>query len=213
MQPDFWIKRWEKNEIGFHRNEINPFLKKFGEKLLDPGKNVVVPLCGKSLDLLWIARKSARVTGIELSSIAIECFFLENELDFKKEKYFYSSDNITILEQDLFAIDPEELKHTNLVFDRASLIALPPELRKKYAEFIIGLNPEKILLITLDYNQNEMNGPPFSVSDEEVNTLYGQSYNIKLLESVNNLEREPRFREKGMTSLFEKCFLLQNKEL
>lgn len=215
MEQSFWLQRWEKNEIGFHRSEINSFLGKYGEHHFNQNSKVLVPLCGKSLDLLWLAKRANLVTGVEVSSKAIESFFVENGLDFRKDTFFYSHKNIVLLEKNLFDITVQEAGNPNIIYDRASIVALPTDMRKLYAEKMISLNPDKIFLITLEYIQGEpskesgMGGPPFSVTEEEINHLYSKNYNIEKLETFNTLDQEPRFRERGMTSLYEKCYLLE----
>ncbi len=140
-----------------------------------------VPLCGKSLDLLWLAGQGHPVLGVEISPVGVESFFQENGLKpqvtdappFRR----YQVDELTVLCGDFFALTPGHLQGVTAVFDRASLIALPPELRPRYAEHLQGLlRPEtRILLVTLDYDQAEMAGPPFSVGEDEVRKTPGRT--------------------------------------
>ena len=94
------------------------------------------------------------------------------------------------------------------VFDRASLIALPPSMRSAYAAHMQNIlaSGAKTLLVTFDYPQHEMQGPPFSVEEPEVRALYENTGEVRLLYSANILDKEPRFRDKGITQLQEKVF-------
>jgi thiopurine S-methyltransferase len=216
VKAEFWHERWEKGEIGFHQHEYNRHMQDFTGRLgLQPGSHFLVPLCGKSLDLLWLAEQGYTVTGIEISEQAIKNFFVENAIDCKIERQpggvWYRSQNIDLLCADFFTVDKAQIKPVDAVYDRASLIALPPEMRPAYAEHLARLleGGTCSLLVTLDYPQEEMRGPPFSVTGEEVHRLFGRYFGIEHLHSEDCLAREPRFRKKGLTRLDEDVFLLQ----
>lgn len=139
MDRDYWLERWKKNEIGFHRSEINPYLVTYFRELnLRPGDHIFVPLCGKSLDMLWLLQQGYKVTGVELSTIACQNFFTENNLTYKLHKVdnfqqYFHNDQLQILCGDFFDLEPEKLM-VNAIYDRAALIALPPSLRERYAK-------------------------------------------------------------------------------
>ena len=215
MEADFWHQRWEAGEIGFHQETINQHLLEYWQHLdVEPGATVFVPLCGKSLDMLWLAEQGYRVLGIELSRDAIKSFFSENHLDVEvveeKGLHLWKSGAISIYEGNLFSIGQEHLEGVSAVFDRASLIALPDWMRRDYVEHLKHLlRPSAgILLITLVYDQDEMQGPPFSVTVNEVEQLYRDWCEIEEVVSVNILNDEPSFRERGLTQLDEKVFAL-----
>ncbi len=218
MEIDFWKQRWQENQIGFHLDEVNPLLVKYHSALnLPRGSHVFVPMCGKSLDLLWLQRAGHYVTGIECSELAIQSFFTEHKLPVKHLPdpvlHSYRSDEIHLLQGDFFDLPSSMLADVAAVYDRAALIALPEAMRRRYVAKLIELLPQDaaMLLITLTYNQATMSGPPFSVSETEVRDLYGKCYEIRLLQQTNILPEQPRFAQRGLESLLETVYLLQPK--
>ncbi len=218
MNHNFWHERWSKNEIGFHLKDTNPFLIKHWDTLgSNSNDTVFVPLCGKSNDLIWLAERVNHVIGIELSQQAIECFFSENKLipDITKSDFFieYRYKNITLLCGDFFQLTQYDLVDCQFVYDRASLIALPPEMRKDYAVKLNQLlpNEKQRLLITIEYPPHEMNGPPHAVSPKEVQQLFAERFDITTLESKGILAESQRFKNKGVTQMDEHIFLLSKK--
>ena len=216
MNPEFWHERWEKGEIGFHQHDFNRHMQEFVDCLgVQSGAHVLVPLCGKSLDMLWLADHGYRVTGIEISELAAREFFAENslfhEIIDQAGVVLYRGENIDIWCADFFTVDKTDLPVVDAVYDRASLSALPPDMRLAYAGHLTSLISDGIrsLLVTLDYPQEEMRGPPFSVTPAEVEQLFGSKYDIKGLHSEDCLVNEPRFRKKGLTRLDEHVFILQ----
>ena len=216
MKADFWHERWEKGEIGFHQHDFNRHMQDFIKRLeIRPGAHILVPLCGKSLDMLWLAEQGYRVTGIELSPLAAEGFFVENGLSFVLEdrsgNKIYRGNHVEILCQDFFAVHRSALPRIEAVYDRASLIALPPDMRPAYAAHLTRLVDRGVrsLLVTLEYPQDQMSGPPFSVSAAEVATLFSAHWNIEPLHAEDCLANEPRFQKKGLTRLQERVFILQ----
>ncbi len=209
MEKDFWFERWELEQIGFHQNGVNPYLERHGHHL--EGR-VFVPLCGKSFDMSWLAANGAEVLGVELSPIAARAYFDENEIKATCRPFgkfeSHEAEGIRILCGDFFDLGRDDLKGVSAVYDRASMIALPPEMRERYVHHMMSILPEgaKILLITLDYPQAEMQGPPFAVSVDEVQRLYRDFTGIELLEQADVLE--PRFAERGVTRMQENAFLL-----
>ena len=217
MEPDFWHQRWRDNLIGFHLPGVNPQLETYWPKLpVEAGAPVFVPLCGKSLDMLWLAERHP-VTGVELSPIAVAACFTENGLQYKESQEgsftVCESERIRILCGDFFDLQPEQLTHIRAVYDRASLIALPPDMRSRYVSHLETLLPAdaEVLLITLDYPQAQMDGPPFAVSASEVQDLFGAGWTIEHLQEDNVLAREARFRERGLTHMTENVFYLQRR--
>jgi thiopurine S-methyltransferase len=215
MEKEFWLERWEREEIGFHQNETNPYLRQFWQELnLERGSGVFVPLCGKTLDMLWLREEGYSVLGVELSPVAVETFFRENgylpKHDTSKKFERCEADDICILCGDFFNLEREDLAQVKAVYDRASLVALPTEMRERYARHLVSILPAgtQVLLITFDYPQAEMSGPPFAVSAEEVESLYSPHAEVRLLAQVDALEATPRFQERGLSRLHENIFLL-----
>ncbi len=214
MEADFWHNRWENNLTGFHLNEVNPHLKANWPSLnLKPGARIFVPLCGKTLDLIWLADQSYQVVGVELSSLAVEAFFVENEIKAERSQVagleLWQSDKISLFCGDFFDLTPEILGKIDAVYDRASLIALPPAMREDYAVKLTELaQSAPKLLVTLEYDQSKMGGPPFSVSETEVKSLYQANYKVTQLSAQDVLDDNARFREKGIEYLNECIYKL-----
>lgn len=219
MELDFWHERWENGQIGFHQSEYNPYLlKHWPEMNIEPGSKVFVPLAGKSNDMFWLAGQGYKVMGVELSSIAVKAFFAENQLDYEISNQdtfdIYRSPNIDLYCGDFFQLSKNMLEGTQAVFDRASLIALPPSLRKQYVAKLHDILPTdaKILLISMEYPQQQMDGPPFSVHEEEVFELYQDGFNVSRLECFDVLAHNERFKERGLTGMHECIYRIKKKE-
>lgn len=215
MEKDFWLERWEREEIGFHEGEVNAYLPQFWKELkLEPESTVFVPLCGKSLDLKWLREQGHHVLGVELSKIAVQAFFDENGFaatHSSHDKFDRCEANeICILCGDFFELSRKDLESVSGVYDRASMIALPPDMRKRYVEHLVSILPAgvKILLIAVDYSQEEMAGPPFALAQAEVQMLYGKYASIKQLAQHDVLEKNPRFKSRGLTRMQEAVYLV-----
>ena len=218
MEPSFWHERWERAEIGFHQREINLHLQRFWSRLdLRPGQRVFAPLCGKSRDLLWLAGEGYPVTGVEISPVAVEAFFRENDLRPNRWREggfeIWEQDEIRVLLGDFFALEPHHLADVAGVYDRASLIALPPAMRERYARKLATLLPGEIqtLLVTLEYDQAVMAGPPFAVDETEVRTLFEPGHEVELLYTRDALSEESRWRERGLAWLLERAYRLTHR--
>jgi len=216
MKKDFWLERWDRGEIGFHQDEVNPYLIQYWQELhLAQDSLVFVPLCGKSRDMLWLRKQGHRVLGVELSSIAAQAFFKEDgyvpQHHSKGKFQSCEANGIRILCGDFFDLSKESLENVGAVYDRASLIALPPDMRESYARHLADILPPgtQILLVTVDYPQAEMQGPPFSVTSSEVELLYREFAEVRLLAQLDVLAKNPRFRERGLNRLQESIFLLK----
>lgn len=216
MKAEFWLERWQRKEIGFHQGEINAHLQEYwGGLRLPAGAEVFVPLCGKSRDMLWLRAQGHRVLGVELSPLAVEDFFLENELKPQVRSHgafdSWSCDGITLLCGDFFDLEPADLKGVAAVYDRASLVALPPEMRARYAGHLHHILPAvaPMLLVTMDYPQAEMEGPPFAVTEQEVRGFYAGRYAVERLFALDILPETPRFRAAGVTRLDEVVYALR----
>lgn len=190
MHPEFWQQRWADNQIGFHQDTPTPLLLKYWPALgIAPGARVFVPLAGKSLDMAWLASQGHRVLGVELAQPAVEQFFeqhgLQPEVSESTYGRHYAAGGIELICGDAFALDEAALRDCVAVFDRAALIALPPDLRARYASQLYARLPSgcRGLLVTLEYPQQERAGPPFAVREDEVRLLYGSDWEIDLLDS------------------------------
>jgi thiopurine S-methyltransferase len=215
MEKEFWMERWDKREIGFHQDGINPYLSRYWSELnLARDSEVFVPLCGKSRDMLWLREQGHRVVGVELSDIAVRAFFEENgyipRYDADERFKCCAADDVRLLCGDLFDLEKNDLAEVTAVYDRASLVALPVGMRERYARHLAGILPPatQMLLVTFDYPQDEMSGPPFAVTRDEVEKLYRDYAEINLLAQLDVLEQNPHFKARGLTALRENIFLL-----
>jgi thiopurine S-methyltransferase len=215
MEHGFWHQRWQQNQIGFHRDEIEPALQQEWSKLaILPGSRVFVPLCGKTNDMLWLLNQGYQVVGVELSPLAVAAFFTENNLQPTVHQQgaflLHQINGLQILCADFFALLPADLGKIDAVYDRGSLVALPPQMRIDYAaQMSVLLQPAtKTLLLTLEYQQQEMSGPPFSINSEEVAKLYQTWCEIELLANADVLEQEPHFKNRGLSRLQERVYKL-----
>jgi thiopurine S-methyltransferase len=214
MDPKFWLKRWADGEIGFHRASVHPMLVAHGAPLA--GRRVLVPLCGKSLDMAHLAALGSEVVGIELSEQAIAAFFSERGLAPQVIEEArctrWVAGPYTLLQGDYFSLTAADLGAScSGLYDRAALIALPPALRPAYATQTAQLLAPGAwgLLITLDYPQEAMDGPPFAVPEAEVRALYAGRADVEALVVEDALDAEPRFRERGLSRLSQCAYALR----
>jgi len=215
MQPQFWLDRWRTGQTAFHQSSVDRSLRRHWPSLeVGAGKRVFAPLCGKSLDLLWLRDQGLEVLGVELAATAVEAFFLENGLPARRRAAVpfdaYEAPAIRLLCGDFFALTPEFLGHVDAVYDRAALISWAPALRDGYVGHLAKLlrAGTRMLLITLEYPQSQMAGPPFAVPGEEVARLYAPQFDIREIARQDILPHEARLRAKGLTELFEVCYQL-----
>ncbi len=216
MRAEFWLELWRSGQLGFHQAAVNPWLAKHWPALsLVSDCPVFVPLCGKSLDLAWLRALGHRVIGVELSEIAVRSFFEEAETPFKMSNSAgdlprFSSGGIHIYCGDYLALSAPHLEAAPGVFDRGALVALPPEQRAVYADHVQRILPvgAQVLLVTLDYDQDRVPGPPFAVSQAQVRALYGDRCRIRKLDAARTKELPPRFREAGIEAADEDIYLV-----
>ena len=209
-----WESRWQEDRIGFHLKEVNPYLLRFSDQILHQNPDrVFVPLCGKTLDLCWLSKNTEKVIGVELVNKAVKDFFDENNIHYliQQEKTLqkFSSKSIDIYQGDFFELNSEDTAPFKAIYDRASIVAIEKLERKKYVDHLISFLEQtgRILLITIEYDQNQMEGPPYSVPAEEIQNLFAPFASLKLLETSDILD--DRFRNKGLTSLLEHAFLIE----
>jgi thiopurine S-methyltransferase len=215
LQPEFWHDRWRKGQIGFHQSAVDTRLQQYWPDLgLASESRVFVPLCGKSLDMLWLLERGYFVVGIDLSAMALESFCMENGIAAKRRTLadleVYETANLQLYCGDFFAFTAKLLGTIAAVYDRASLIAWTPEQRDAYVTHMTSLTTlrTQTLLITLEYPQAQMSGPPFSVSAADVERLYSRHHTILELGRYDILAKEARLRSRGVTELHEACYQL-----
>ncbi|MCB0195204.1 MAG: thiopurine S-methyltransferase [Anaerolineae bacterium] len=191
MEASFWHQRWEQGNIGFHEGQTNPLLANHYKKLnLEKGSCLFLPLCGKTRDIAWLLAGGYRVVGAELSELAIHELFSELGIEPKISKsgklVHYTATDIDIFVGDFFDLSVENLGLIDAIYDRAALVALPTNKRKQYTTHLINLsNAAPQLLITYEYDQHGMDGPPFSVTEAEIKHHYAPNYQVQIVERVN----------------------------
>lgn len=190
MDAVFWHTKWEQNQIGFHSPVPHPFLVSYFARLnLKPGAHVLVPLCGKTLDIHWLLAAGCRVTGIELSPVAVEALFqdlgLVPQIETVPNAICYTAGTLRVFVGDIFECTPQSIGRVDAVYDRAALIALPEAVRASYAQHLICLAQNAPQLLTcVEYDQSKRAGPPFAVLAHEVSALYGAAYRVAELEKT-----------------------------
>lgn len=181
MEAGFWHERWETGQIGFHEGRRNSLLEAHAERLPAPPARIFLPLCGKTADIAWFLARGHRVCGAELSEIAIRQLFEDlgvvPEIKPMGKLTRYAAQELDIFVGDIFEMTPETLGPVDAVYDRAALVALPDTMRARYAEHLMaitGTAPQ--ILITFTYDQAVMDGPPFSITQGEVQRHYAEAY-------------------------------------
>lgn len=195
MHAEFWHQRWANQQIGFHLDHVNPhLLHHFPCLHLAPGSRIVLPLCGKTLDIHWLLAQGYAVTGIELSEIAVQALFdalqLTPEISQHGALKHYQAarlqaGRLDLWQGDFFSLTADQLGKVDAVYDRAALVALPEPMRVDYAQHLMqitGKAPQ--LLISFDYDQSQHAGPPFCVNAAEIRAHYEGSYQLTLLADV-----------------------------
>jgi thiopurine S-methyltransferase len=218
MDPTFWHSRWQERRIGFHQDRPTPLMLRHWPALgVDRGARVFVPLCGKSLDMAWFAAQGLEVLGVELSEMAVREFFDEHGLSPRIEAspmgVHFSAGGIEIVCGDAFGLDPGLLATCAAVFDRAALIALPPNMRRRYASQLYARLPRgcRGLLVTLEYPPHEKAGPPFAVDEDEVRAGFGVDWNVRLLDRRDILDSQPSFIDEGVSRLHTAVYRLDRR--
>lgn len=220
MNPEFWHKCWERNSIGFHQPSVHQFLTEQVSNLLSregsanaEKPNIFIPLCGKSLDMLWWA-EHGNVVGSELSDIACQDFFSENqltpEITSEGEHQLYQFANLAIYQGDFFQLTPTQFPRFDYIYDRAALIALPPVLRQQYVNHLASFIAEgtELVLINLEYPAGELEGPPFTISAELVHQLFSD---FKVTEVTARDLQGDQFASRALpvSKLTERLFLIK----
>ncbi len=206
MEHAFWLARWQEGKIGFHEGTPNQFLTRHHAWLAD-SRRILVPLCGKTEDLAYLAGHGHEVVGIELVEDAVKQFFTEHgttpAVTSVDALNIYTAGPITIIAGDFFATTPGLVGPIDGVFDRAALVALPPELRDRYIAHLNILAPDmkRELLVSLDYPAGSAEGPPFSVDEAEVRARFASWV-------VEKVEEAPDVTGRAGGQMVERCYTI-----
>ena len=176
---DYWLQKWREQDIGFHHTQINGHLVEYFPTLqLPKGACVLVPLCGKSNDMLWLMQQGFHVVGIELSAAAVEAFFADNNISYQRKQQgdiaLYQAADITLYQGDMLRIPSHLIQPCEGYYDRAALVALPPAIREDYVAAVQQwlVPTAQGLLITYTYESDQDAAPPYSIPLETVMQLY-----------------------------------------
>ncbi len=212
MDSNYWIERWKDGATAFHENDVNPHLIKYWDRIRAfKNDNVFLPLCGKSVDIGWLLNKGLHVVGVELSEFAVTQLFLGLGIDptitMVGDLKRYSHNNLDIFVGNIFNLSATELGPIDVIYDRAAFVAMPDDMRGRYAGHVSKISQKAAqLLITYRYDQSLVDGPPFSINHEELFLHYEKKYNLLLLES----SKVPGgFR--GKYEAFEEIWLLESR--
>jgi thiopurine S-methyltransferase len=213
VQPDFWLNRWRAAQIGFHQAAVDRHLKAYWPLLKLPlDSPVFVPLCGKSLDLMWLRERGHLVTGVELSPVALESFVMEHGIPARRRVLadfdVFEAEGLKLYRGDFFKLTRAQLGNSTAVYDRAALISWTPEARQSYVKQLTSLTSPgtQTLLIAVEYPPEQMQGPPFPLTRDTIEELYSGHYSIEELARHEILELEPRLKARGLTELREVCY-------
>ncbi|WNW13836.1 thiopurine S-methyltransferase [Pseudomonas sp. DTU_2021_1001937_2_SI_NGA_ILE_001] len=216
MEPEFWHHRWAIEQIGFHQPLPSAHLQRYWPALgLLPASRVLVPLCGKSLDMTWLVEQGYQVVGVELSDKAVLGYFAERQVEpvVSRRGAFdvYEGGGCQLWCGDFFELTPELLGPLHALYDRAAMVALPPAMRERYVAVLDRLLASSCrgLLVALDYPQEQLEGPPFAVSAQEVGQLARWGWEVSLLESLDDLPNNAKARQAGATHFNEQVYRLQ----
>ena len=209
MEKQFWEEKWRAQELGFHLPFVHPILKRnLAAFNLPAGATVFLPLCGKTLDIGWLLDQGLRVVGVELSELAVSQLFeslgVRPDVSPWGDGRMWRHGALTVFQGDFFALTADDPGDVAMVYDRAALVALPAAMRERYASHLATVTARAPqLLITFEYDQNRMDGPPFSVTAEDVKRLYGSSHVLECLSRKDVIDDQPAFRERGLDSFEE----------
>jgi len=186
-ENSLWLQRWKDRELGFNQAKSNPFMVKHLASLnLDEGSKVLVPLCGKTIDISWLLVQGYEVVGVELSEQAIIELFdelgVEPTVSTVEGLIVYSAENIRVYVGDIFKVNASMLGKIDAIYDRAALVALTTGLRVAYAKQLRAMtNNAPQLLLCFEYDQSLANRSPYSVDEQEVKAHYEEHYTLELL--------------------------------
>ena len=218
MEPDYWIEGWQQGRKGFDQADPHRWLAEYWPALqVADDSTVFVPLCGKSVDMVWLAEQGHSIIGVEVSEIAVDEFFAMVELSPEIEEIgplaLYRAGPYELWRGDLFELPAAVFDRVDVVYDRANIVALPPDIRRRYAQVLTMQLRAEVpwFLVSFTYDQNEMDGPPHSVPLTEIDTLFGEEFEIDTLADESVIERAAAMQERGLTQMRETLSLLRRR--
>ena len=218
MEPDFWIEGWQQGRTGFDQDEPHRWLSEHWATLRTAtDATVFVPLAGKTVDMVWLAEQGHKIIGVELSQLAVDGFFdmvgLAPEVEEIGPLTVYRAGPYELWRGDLFELPATVFDRIDVVYDRASIVALPPDIRRRYAETLTTqLRPDAPwYLVSFTYDQAEMDGPPFSVPLDEVERLFAEEFELETLVDESVIERAVAMQERGLGAMRETLTVLRRR--
>lgn len=217
MTQELWREKWRSNDIAFHQERINPLLKAHLPRVkLNPGDRILVPLCGKSLDMGWLNQCHYRVMGVELSSVAIADYF--DELGVKPQRQMQGNftrwwhKHIQIWCGNIFDLNLLDVDRIKLIYDSAALTAFDADERQTYVDHFAKILPMRtqIMLMTTETADVQYTDSVARI-DSEVKNLYQADYRIELLHGQDSLKIDPEFPQLPARMLEEKIYLMHNR--
>ena len=201
MRREFWLEKWRQNQIGFHEDQPHPLLVEHFPDPPQPGATVLVPLCGKSVDMAWLVSRGWSVVGVEISEIAVRDYFTEQRVPVERVQHNplleYSGGAVRLVCADYFEIEPHMIGQVSAIYDRAALIAMDAEDRVRYVRHTALLAPTApLFLVGLEYCEGQVNPPPFCVDSGAVSTLYG-GLEVSLVAQRESMVKSVAAVEKG----------------
>ncbi|XP_077209166.1 thiopurine S-methyltransferase [Paroedura picta] len=219
VTEDDWLKKWQMRHIGFHNEQEHGLLKKHLDIFLSgrSGLKIFFPLCGKTVEMKWLADMGHHIVGVEISETALKEFFTEQNLSYSEETVPEipgaklmkdTSGNISLYCCSIYDLTSSVAGKFDAIWDRGSLVAINPCDRERYANLMLSLMNQKCcyLLVTVSYDPSKHPGPPFYIPDSELKKLFGQRCDIKLLDKTDDL-KEPQ-RAWGLDYFWEVMYLL-----
>jgi thiopurine S-methyltransferase len=210
MDHVFWRERWEEGQIGFHQAETHPLLVRFWPELGVDGARVLVPLCGKSLDMSWLLARGHEVVGIEFVPAAVAAYFAERGVVPGHREVegvvTLQADGITLVVGDFFQVSTAVTGRCAAVYDRGAWVAIAPEQRQDYGAQLRRLLDPGARLLLVNFEHDLGTGPPFSIGQDELRQTF-RDFSLELRFERDILAEEPRFRERGASYFREQVWL------
>jgi len=215
MDSSFWYRCWERNTLGFHQRDVHPLLAQYFNKMVLPSdQHVFVPLCGKTFDMAYLAQ-FMQVTGNELSAIACRDFFLDNKLQYQRQTIgdfqHYACQQLALWQGDFFKLSADDIDRVDWIYDRAALIALPTTMQQQYVEHLTTFftSQTRLFLVTLEYPEGQLNGPPFSINNAAIKRLFS-GFTIECIAENELKDKQFAQRTFEVDYLLEKLYIIKH---
>jgi len=218
MEPKYWIEGWQLGHTGFDQADPHRYLPEHWPAVgVAADATVFVPLCGKTVDMVWLAEQGHQIIGVEVSDLAVDGFFemvgLTPEIETIGPLAIHRAGPYELWCGDLFEVPATVFDRVDVVYDRASIVALPTKIRQRYADTLTTqLRPDAPwYMVAFTYDQAEMDGPPFSVPLDEIDRLFAEDFTIETIVDESAFERADTLKERGITHIQETLSILRRR--